>query len=76
MAKKILDKTALLKKLPQIKYEAKDEKTAGFEEKMSFERALLGVLQIDHEHEYDLCRSMAQHLLEEVPEPDEIETDQ
>ena len=77
MAKKTLDRKALLGKLPPIKYQKKEDgKSNTFEEKMNFERALLGLLQIDHEHEYDLCKAVAQHLLEHVPEPDDIDVEE
>ncbi len=74
MAKnKQLDRKALLKSLPRVKYEKGDEKNSSFFEKMSLDRSLLGLLQIDHEHEYELCKSVAQHVLERVPEPDDID---
>ena len=77
MAKKTLNRKILLEKLPPITYQNKDNgKTSSFEEKMNFERALLGLLQIDHEHEYDLCKAVAQHLLERVPEPDDTDIEE
>jgi len=74
MAKnKKLDRKALLENLSRVKYEKGDEKKSSFLEKMSLDRALLGLLQIDHEHEYELCKTVAQRLLKQVPEPDDID---
>lgn len=74
MAKnKHFDRKALLENLPRVKYEKGEDKKSSFLEKMSMDRALLGLLQIDHDHEYELCKSVAQHLLEQVPEPQDID---
>jgi hypothetical protein len=41
-------------------------------EQMSLPRSLLKLAGIDQEQEYRLCHSLAKHLLEKVPEPEEI----
>lgn len=69
----LVDRTALLKRLEAVK---PDEEQRGWEEQLrrvSLQAALLHLAEIDHEHEYQLCRSVAQHLLGEVPEPEQIE---
>ena len=74
MAKKLhLDRKKLLEQLPSVKYKKTEGKEIDFLEKMSLSRTLLALAEIDHEHEYELCRSIAEHLLENVPQPDEID---
>jgi len=70
-----IDKTGLLKKLGKIKYEPKKGSEDAMIEEMSMAKSLLKLAQIDHEKEYSLCRSVADHLLEDVPEPEEIDFD-
>ena len=70
---KRFDRKALLENLARVKYDKGDDKKSSFLEKMSLDRALLGVLQIDHDHEYELCKSVAQHLLKQVPEPQDMD---
>jgi hypothetical protein len=70
-----VNKEKLLQALPEIRYEKGKEAQRNFLEKMSMDRALLALLRIDHEHEYALCRSLAEHILGSVPEPDEIDID-
>jgi len=74
MTKKLLlNRKKLLEQLPSVKYEKTEGKNRDFFEKMSLSRTLLALAEIDHEHEYELCRSIAAHLLENVPQPDEID---
>lgn len=73
MAQKItLDKIKLLERLERVKYEKDEEVESTFLERMSLAGALLALAEIDHEREYGLCRSIAEHLLKTVPEPDDI----
>ena len=71
-----LDREALLKKLPPVKYEKSEEKKSSFLEKMSLEKTLLALLEIDHEHEYELCKSVARHVLGYIPEPDDVDLEE
>jgi len=74
MAKKTkLEKRELLQKLEPIELKAEDEAEDTVLEEMSLARSLLKLAEIDHEHEYSLCRSVAERLLGKVPEPDELE---
>jgi len=71
--KGLLDRTALLKLLEAVKPEKEQR---GWEEQLrrvSLQAALLHLAEIDHEHEYQLCRSVARHLLGEVPDPGQAE---
>jgi hypothetical protein len=63
-----LERAALLKKLPPVTLE---ENEAGGDPlgNVGLSSALLALAEIDHEHEYQLCRSVAQHLLGAVHEP-------
>ena len=77
MAKKApANKKKLQKQLPRVKYEKKGEKGGGFLEKMSLARAILALAEIDHEHEYELCTTVAEQILETVPEPDDIDLEE
>jgi hypothetical protein len=40
---------------------------------MNIGSALLGLAHIDHESEYGLCRTTAQHLMGKIYEPTELE---
>jgi hypothetical protein len=71
-----LARRELLKRLPPVKYEKGEDKKSSFLDKMSMEKALLALLDIDHEHEYELCKLVAQHVLERVPEPDDVDLEE
>lgn len=75
MAMKTLDKLALLKRLDPIRYEKEQGKEEEHFRQMTMAGALLPLAQIDHEHEYVLCRAVAEQLLGTVPEPEEIDTE-
>ena len=67
------DRAALIGRLEAIRYEpGKDSEDAMLEE-MSMAKSLLKLAEIDHEKEYMLCRSLAEHLLTTVPEPEDME---
>lgn len=73
---KTYDTAAWLERLDPVKVE---EPEAGREvdlRRISLASALLKLAEIDHEHEYTLCRSVAEHLLGAVPEPDDIGLDE
>ena len=73
MAKKVvLNKESLLMELERIKYE-KEEGEDIHSEQMNIEGALLTLAKINPEKEYELCHAVAEHLLETVPEPDDID---
>ena len=65
-----LNKRELLKKLSCPEPEKAADKDEEQFRKLSMARALRALAQIDHEHEYQLCRKVADHVLGHVPEPD------
>jgi hypothetical protein len=69
----ILNRDDLVKQLEPIKYSEEEWTGDPLLEQMSFAASLLKLADIDHEKEYELCHSVAEHLLPEVPEPDVIE---
>jgi hypothetical protein len=71
-----LDKLALLKRLPTLEPEKTLEEDSEDLRHMSLSAALLMLAEIDHEHEYQLCRSVAQHLLGQAREPEDIELEE
>jgi hypothetical protein len=71
-----LDKLELLRRLPAIETEKALEKDSEDLRQMSLSSALLMLAEIDHEHEYQLCHSVAQHLLGEAREPEDIELEE
>jgi hypothetical protein len=68
-----LNKMALLEKLERIKYDKEDDAGQSQVEQMSLAGALLILTDISHEREYALCHSVAGHLLDEIPEPDDAD---
>jgi len=72
---KHIDRRELLGRLERVKYE--DEKSGGEDPfgKLTISEAMLSVAEIDAEHEYGLCRRVAEHLLGAVPEPEEVDQD-
>jgi hypothetical protein len=68
-----LDRSALLRKLDPIEPEDDESRGEGRLRRISLAAALLSLAEIDHEHEYQLCRSVATHLLGSVPEPDDLD---
>ena len=64
---------AWLKRLEPIRYEAKDKLEEGRLERMSLGSALLALAEINHDNEYSICHSLADHLLGEAPEPDDAD---
>jgi hypothetical protein len=72
VAKKLIDKNELVAKLP-----IDEEKLHGDEpmtlDQMSLARSLLKLAEINEDRVYQLCRSVAERLLDRVPEPDEID---
>jgi hypothetical protein len=70
---RLLDKRELLQRLPAIELDEDDDAGTRDFEQASLARALLNLVAVDQEREYALCRSVAQHLLGEIPEPDDVE---
>jgi hypothetical protein len=71
MRTELLDRRELLDRLPAVEPEA-DAGGREFEH-ASLGRALLNLVGLDQEREYALCRECAEHLLGQVPEPDDRE---
>jgi hypothetical protein len=69
-----LDKRALLETLGRIQYK-KEGGDRNPLEQMSLADALLALAEVDHEREFKLCRLVAEHLLGEVPAPDDVDLD-
>ena len=68
-----LDKEKLLNQLEKIEYREEDDVKESTLEQMSLALSLLKLAEINHESEYGLCQAVASHLLEKVPEPDDLE---
>lgn len=73
MGNRILDAAALIVRLEPILYEPQKDAEDAMLEEMSMAKSLLKLAEIDHEKEYMLCRSVAEHLLENIPEPSDFE---
>ncbi len=71
--KHLLNRGELLDLLPPIELEADDRAEAGVRDETNLAGALVTLAGLKHDEEYERCRSLAQHLLGHVPEPDEIE---
>jgi hypothetical protein len=77
MARKIkINKAKLLERLEAVEYKEGEDIDITLLEKTNLSGALLHLAEIDQEGEYRLCRSIANHLLEEVPEPDDIDLEE
>ena len=71
-----LNKLALLGRLPDIPHE---ETSFGQDDElrqMSLGAALLMLAEINHDHEYELCREVARHLLGKAREPEDIDQEE
>ena len=65
------DREAILGRLAQIKYEP--ESGQGMQaDKVSLSGALLTLVEVNHEREYEACRGAAMHLLGAINEPEDI----
>jgi hypothetical protein len=73
MARKPFDRQAMLARLPRVKYEENEAGEQDPLQSMNIGSALLGLAHIDHESEYGLCRTTAQHLMGKIHEPTELE---
>jgi len=69
MSKHRLDRAALLGRLERIALPARDANEEDPMEQMSLASGLLMIAEIDHEREYAACRSAAEHLLGDLPQP-------
>ncbi len=74
MAVKI-DRGELIQRLDPIKYERSDADEDGQLEQMGLAGVLLALTDINHESEYRICRTVAQHLLGRVEDPKDINLD-
>jgi hypothetical protein len=68
-----MDRRALLKKLDRIRYEKKRDEEEDRLQQMNLAGSLLKLADINHENIYLLARQLAEHLLGEVPEPDDAD---
>jgi hypothetical protein len=68
-----IDKRGMLDRLERIRYEKEKDRDADPLDQMSLSGALLILAEINHDREFLLCRSVAEHLLESVPEPDDAD---
>jgi hypothetical protein len=68
-----LTNAQLLEHLKKVTFE--EDKKEGIDElsRVSMADSLLMLAELDHESEYNICRAIAQHLLGEVPEPDDAD---
>jgi hypothetical protein len=73
---KNINKITWLERLERIRYEEKEDLEEGSLEQMSLASSILALAEINHEREYDICRSLAQHLLGKVPEPDDADLEE
>ena len=73
MARRRLDKMALIQKLPRLQREKSASQEQDRFDQASLANALLMLAEISHETEYVLCRSLTEHLLGQVPEPDDAD---
>jgi len=71
--KSLIDREALLNRLPPIEYKPGDDADDRDFEQASLARALLNLVEVDQEREHTICQSVARHLLGEVPGPDDFE---
>ena len=70
---KYLDKEKLLSQLEKTEYKEDEDAKESTLEQMSLALSLLKLAEINHESEYSLCQAVASHLLDKVPEPDDLE---
>lgn len=68
-------KMEMLGTLERIRYQPRVSEEAVSVSKMSLPESLLELVGLNHEQEYLQCRAIAQHLLGEIPEPDDINFD-
>jgi hypothetical protein len=68
-----LNKLGLLSKLPKTKPSETSVQDADQFGNISLARSLGLLAELDHEHEYKLCRAVAERFLGQVPEPDRID---
>ncbi len=75
MAKK-LTHIQLLESLERVTFEEDKKDREGEFSQVNMAGSLLLLAELDHEHEYNLCRAIAQHLLGQIPEPDDADFDE
>lgn len=75
MAKRAVDRLSLLERLEPVRPEEERSDEEAYLQRMSLSATLLTLAEIDHEREYQLCRSVAKHVLGHVYEPEELELD-
>jgi len=70
-----LDRSALIGRLDRVRYEKDDDREQEQVGRLNLAGHLLLLAGLDHERQYEMCRLLAQHLLETVPEPDDSAPD-
>lgn len=75
MAKR-LNRIVFLERLDRIKHESTDDRPLEAVDQLGMAGALLALADLDHEHQYNLCRSVAEHLLGDLPEPDDVDLEE
>ena len=68
MSKPLLDKRALLERLERVEPPPPDTAESDLEA-LGMGSSLLALAGLNHEQEYERCRALAAHLLENVHEP-------
>lgn len=63
----------LLGRLPAVQYVKPEKADRDRFEQVNLAASLLLMAEIDQDWEADLCRSVTEHLLGQVPEPDDAE---
>jgi hypothetical protein len=72
VAKRAVDRLSLLERLEPLTLDEERSDEEIYLQRMSLSATLLTLAEIDHEREYQLCRSVAKHLLDHVHEPEEL----
>jgi hypothetical protein len=75
VAARRLDRRALLERLKPVDPEQQLSTELGDLQNISLAAVLLNLAQIDHETEYTLCRTVAEHLVGELHEPETLDDD-
>jgi hypothetical protein len=68
---KAINREKLLEQLDRIKYSKDEEDRNENLGQMNLGGVLLTLTKIDHEHEYEACHDLAEHVLGAVPKPEE-----
>jgi hypothetical protein len=67
-----LDRDELISRLDPIEYKPAEDGDQQQLEQMNLGGVLLALADINHEREYEVCRRVAEHLLGDVYEPEDL----